>query len=99
MLVHQLLTYGSVALLLFLLSPKPILKFAATRTLVSLALQHPTSVATCNVDLENLITDTNHGVATFAITSLLKVSFSQITPACTDCQQTGNEASVDRLVK
>ncbi|KAJ7805178.1 coatomer subunit gamma [Mycena olivaceomarginata] len=54
------------------------------RTLASLALSHPTSVAACNVDLENLITDSNRSVATYAITTLLK---------------TGNEASVDRLIK
>ncbi|KAI6048037.1 coatomer subunit gamma [Pisolithus marmoratus] len=69
---------------LFLSSPKPVLKFAATRTLAALALTHPSSVATCNVDLENLIADSNRSVATYAITTLLK---------------TGNEASVDRLMK
>jgi len=57
----------------FLSSSKPVLKFAATRTLAALALLHPKSVATCNVDLENLITDTNRSVATYAITTLLKV--------------------------
>ncbi|KAF8433518.1 adaptin N terminal region-domain-containing protein [Boletus edulis BED1] len=69
---------------LFLSSPKPVLKFAATRTLAALALTHPASVAACNVDLENLIADPNRSVATYAITTLLK---------------TGNEASVDRLMK
>lgn len=69
---------------LFLSSSKPVLKFAATRTLAALALNHPQSVATCNVDLENLISDQNRSVATYAITTLLK---------------TGNEASVDRLIK
>lgn len=64
----------SLVLQLFLSSPKPTLKFAATRTLASLALIHPTSVATCNVDLENLISDPNRSVATYAITTLLKVS-------------------------
>ncbi|KAF8624211.1 hypothetical protein AX15_005977 [Amanita polypyramis BW_CC] len=68
----------------FLSSPKPVLKFAATRTLAALALSHPASVAACNVDLENLIADPNRSVATYAITTLLK---------------TGNEASVDRLIK
>ncbi|OBZ79670.1 putative coatomer subunit gamma [Grifola frondosa] len=47
-------------------------KFAATRTLASLALSHPASVATCNIDLENLISDQNRSVATYAITTLLK---------------------------
>ncbi|KAJ7508610.1 coatomer subunit gamma [Mycena galericulata] len=78
------LTKSIAVLQLFLSSPKPVLKFAATRTLASLALSHPTSVAACNVDLENLITDSNRSVATYAITTLLK---------------TGNEASVDRLIK
>ncbi|KII93952.1 hypothetical protein PLICRDRAFT_153163 [Plicaturopsis crispa FD-325 SS-3] len=78
------LTKSLSVLQLFLASPKSTLKFAATRTLAALALVHPASVATCNVDLENLISDTNRSVATYAITTLLK---------------TGNEASVDRLMK
>ncbi|KAH7927242.1 coatomer subunit gamma [Leucogyrophana mollusca] len=78
------LTKPIAVLQLFLSSPKPVLKFAATRTLASLALSHPASVATCNVDMENLIADPNRSVATYAITTLLK---------------TGNEASVDRLMK
>ncbi|KAG5645353.1 hypothetical protein DXG03_006415 [Asterophora parasitica] len=78
------LTKAISVLQLFLSSPKPVLKFAATRTLATLALSHPTSVATCNVDLESLIADPNRSVATYAITTLLK---------------TGNEASVDRLIK
>ncbi|KAF9225339.1 Coatomer, gamma subunit [Gyrodon lividus] len=78
------LTKPIAVLQLFLSSPKPVLKFAATRTLASLALTYPASVAACNVDLESLITDPNRSVATYAITTLLK---------------TGNEASVDRLMK
>ncbi|KAI4528718.1 Coatomer, gamma subunit [Schizophyllum commune Loenen D] len=78
------LTRSISVLQLFLSSPKPVLKFAATRTLAALALTHPASVATCNVDLEGLIADSNRSVATYAITTLLK---------------TGNEASVDRLIK
>lgn len=65
-----------LVLQLFLSSPKPVLKFAATRTLAALALSHPTSVATCNVDLESLIADPNRSVATYAITTLLKVSLN-----------------------
>ena len=65
----------SLALVLqvFLTTPKPVLKFAATRTLATLALTHPSSVATCNMDLETLIADPNRSVATYAITTLLKV--------------------------
>lgn len=77
--------YRPVAVLqLFLSSPKPVLKFAAIKTLNKLAMVQPAAVAGCNVDIENLITDTNRSIATYAITTLLK---------------TGNEASVDRLMK
>ncbi|CAG8661732.1 20790_t:CDS:10, partial [Racocetra persica] len=69
---------------LFLSSPRFTLRFAAIRTLNKLAMTHPTAVQPCNLDMENLITDQNRSVATFAITTLLK---------------TGNEASVDRLMK
>ena len=61
---------------LFLSSPKSTLRFAATRTLAALAVAHPASVATCNVDLENLISDSNRSVATYAITALLKVNWN-----------------------
>lgn len=47
-------------------------------------MDHPGTVTACNVDLENLISDSNRSVATLAITTLLK---------------TGSEASVDRLMK
>jgi coatomer protein complex subunit gamma len=69
---------------LFLSSPKPVLKFAAIKTLNKLAQTHPQAVTACNLDMENLITDSNRSIATYAITTLLK---------------TGNEASVDRLMK
>ena len=78
------LTRPIAVLQLFLSSSKSTLKFAAIRTLAKLAQTHPAAVQTCNVDMENLITDTNRSVATYAITTLLK---------------TGNEASVDRLMK
>jgi len=48
------------------------------------AINHPQAVTGCNVDLENLINDSNRSIATLAITTLLK---------------TGAEASVDRLMK
>jgi len=65
-------------------SPKPVLRFAAVRTLNKVAMTHPAAVTACNMDLENLITDSNRSIATLAITTLLK---------------TGGEASVDRLMK
>lgn len=69
---------------LFLSSPKPTLRFAAVRTLNKVAMRVPAAVTACNLDLENLITDVNRSIATLAITTLLK---------------TGNESSVDRLMK
>merc|ERR1719305_125775 len=69
---------------LFCSSPKPTLRFAAVRTLNKVAMTHPAAVTACNLDLENLITDSNRSIATLAITTLLK---------------TGAESSVDRLMK
>jgi coatomer protein complex subunit gamma len=65
--------HALAVLQLFLSSPKPILKFAAIKTLNKLAMTQPGAVAGCNMDIENLITDANRSVATYAITTLLKV--------------------------
>ncbi|KAF9941845.1 coatomer subunit gamma [Modicella reniformis] len=72
------------ALQSFLTSGKPSIKFAAIRALNKLAMTQPAAVAPCNIDMENMITDQNRSISTFAITTLLK---------------TGNEASVERLMK
>uniref|UniRef100_A0A668AXG4 Coatomer subunit gamma n=1 Tax=Myripristis murdjan TaxID=586833 RepID=A0A668AXG4_9TELE len=69
---------------LFCSSPKAALRYAAVRTLNKVAMKHPSAVTACNLDLENLITDSNRSIATLAITTLLK---------------TGSESSVDRLMK
>ena len=69
---------------MFLSSPRTVLKFAAVRTLAELAQVRPAAIQSCNVDMESLITDSNRSVATYAIATLLK---------------TGNESSVDRLIK
>lgn len=69
---------------LFLSSPRAITKFAAIRILHSFASFKPHVVNQCNQDIESLISNSNRSIATFAITTLLK---------------TGNEASVDRLMK
>ncbi|GAB0135060.1 hypothetical protein EsDP_00003412 [Epichloe bromicola] len=69
---------------LFLTSPRAVTKFAALRILHNFASFKPTVVSACNPDIELLISNTNRSIATFAITTLLK---------------TGNEASVDRLMK
>ena len=64
---------------LFLASPRPVLRFAAVRTLNKVSISHPNAVKTCVLDMENLITDSNRSVATLAITTLLKVWH---TPPC-----------------
>jgi coatomer protein complex subunit gamma len=69
---------------LFLTSPRAVTKFTALRILHSFASFRPDAVAMCNPDIELLISNPNRSIATFAITTLLK---------------TGNEASVDRLMK
>ncbi|CAM9268477.1 unnamed protein product [Ectocarpus fasciculatus] len=69
---------------LLLSSPKPALRFTAMRVLSEVAGRHPISVSKCNDDMENLVGDNNRSIATLAITTLLK---------------TGNESSIDRLMK
>ena len=68
----------------FLASPRAITKFAAIRILHSVASFKPQAVQSCNPDIETLISNSNRSIATFAMTTLLK---------------TGNETSVDRLMK
>ncbi|KAG0595341.1 hypothetical protein M758_UG158900 [Ceratodon purpureus] len=78
------LTPAITVLQLFLSSSKPVLRFAAVRTLNKVAMTQPLAVTSCNIDMESLISDQNRSIATLAITTLLK---------------TGNEGSVDRLMK
>lgn len=63
-----------VVLQMFLTSAKPTIRFSAVKTLNRIAMIHPDAVTSCNVDLENLISDSNRSIATLAITTLLKVS-------------------------
>ena len=69
---------------LFLKYPKPTYKYCAMKTLNEVASKHPLIIAKCNEDIEALISDSNRPIATLAITALLK---------------TGDESSVDRLLK
>ncbi|MCJ1378714.1 coatomer subunit gamma [Xylographa soralifera] len=78
------MTQAIHTLQLFLTSPRAVTKFAAVRILHSVASSKPQAVQPCNPDIETLISNTNRSIATFAITTLLK---------------TGNEGSVDRLMK
>mmetsp|Transcript_677 Transcript_677/g.1437 ORF Transcript_677/g.1437 Transcript_677/m.1437 type:complete len:984 (-) Transcript_677:33-2984(-) len=59
-------------------------RFAAVRTLAEVANWHPRSAARCNEGLEGILDDENSHLATLAVTTLLK---------------TGNEESIDRLVR
>ena len=78
------LTPAISVLQLFLSSSKPTVRFAAVKTLNKVAMSHPSLVANCNIEMESLIADSNRSIATLAITTLLK---------------TGNEGSIDRLMK
>ena len=69
---------------LFLSSGRPVLRFAAIRSLSKIAMKHPDAVTRCNDDMEAMINDSNRSIATLAITTLLK---------------TGREDSVERLLK
>ncbi|KFK41271.1 hypothetical protein AALP_AA2G108400 [Arabis alpina] len=53
------LTPAITVLQLFLSSPKPVLRFAAVRTLNKVAMTHPMAVTNCNIDMESLISDQN----------------------------------------
>ena len=78
------ITQAIHTLQLFLTSPRAVTKFAAIRILHNVASFKPQAVHSCNPDIETLISNSNRSIATFAITTLLK---------------TGNESSVDRLMK
>ena len=78
------MTQAIHALQMFLTSPRAVTKFAAVRILHNIASFKASAVLPCNPDIESLISNTNRSIATFAITTLLK---------------TGNEGSVDRLMK
>lgn len=69
---------------LFLSSARPVVRFAAVRILNAVSVNHPTAVTNCNIELEQLMLDTNRSIAVYAITTLLK---------------TGSESSVERLLK
>merc|ERR1719389_1017683 len=78
------MSHAITVLQIFLTSPKPVIRFAAIRTLNQLAQTRPQIVARCNCDIEPLLTDQNRNTATLALTTLLK---------------TGHESNVERLIK
>jgi coatomer protein complex subunit gamma len=68
----------------FLSSSKATLRFAAIRTLNRVAIDHAAALGTWKLNLDELVSDSNRSVATFAITALLKI---------------GTESTVDSLIK
>merc|ERR1719387_2313682 len=78
------MSHAITILQIFLTSPKPVIRFAAIRTLNQLAQHRPQIAARCNCDMEPLLTDQNRNTATLALTTLLK---------------TGHESNVERLIK
>jgi coatomer protein complex subunit gamma len=75
---------ASSALQMLLIATKPVVRYAAARTLCQIAMICPAAVAPLNRDIENLIADPNRAVATAAVMTLLR---------------TGTEMSVDRLLQ
>lgn len=67
----------------YLESPRATSRFAAIRALNRFAGVRPEIISACNDEIEQLITDSNQSIATYAITALLK---------------TGSESSVDSLI-
>ncbi|KAL4835197.1 hypothetical protein H8958_017171 [Nasalis larvatus] len=68
----------------FCSSPKAALHYAAVPTLSKVAMKHLSAVTACNLDLENLVTDSNCSSAMLAMITLLK---------------RGSESSIDHLMK
>lgn len=54
-------------------SSKAPLRYAAVRTLNTVATNYPSAVLVCNLNLEQMISDYNRSISTLAITTLLKV--------------------------
>lgn len=69
---------------IFLSSPKHITRYCAVSTLCHMSTTYPLQVAECAVDLESMLIEDDKGLATFAVTALLKV---------------GSENNIDRVIK
>jgi coatomer protein complex subunit gamma len=61
-----------LVLQLFLNSHRSVLRFSAVRLLNRIATYHPSVVASCHMELESMIHDSNRSIGTLAITTLLK---------------------------
>lgn len=72
--------------------PRSATRFAAIRLINKISIKHPEKIIVVNLELENLINDSNRSISTLAITTLLK------TMSSTSSDQTGGGANVDRLI-
>ena len=70
------------ALQIFCSSQITVIRFAAVRTLNQISIHFPVAVSACNMDLENLIADSNRSIATLAITTLLKTGAESCIERC-----------------
>lgn len=75
-----------------LLVPRTSTRFAAIRLINKISIKHPEKIIVVNLELENLINDSNRSIQTLAITTLLKTM-----GVGTVELETGGE-SVDRLI-
>lgn len=72
--------------------PRTSTRFAAIRLINKISIKHPEKIMVVNLELENLINDTNRSVSTLAITTLLKTLGTGTVESAT-----GGE-NVDRLI-
>lgn len=72
--------------------PRTATRFAAIRLINKISIKHPEKIVVVNIELENLINDSNRSISTLAITTLLKTMGSGTVES-----STGGE-NVDRLI-
>lgn len=72
--------------------PRTATRFAAIRLINRISIKHPEKIMVVNLELENLINDSNRSISTLAITTLLKTMGSNTIES-----NTGGE-NVDRLI-
>jgi len=72
-----------LVLQLYLNSHRSVLRFSAVRLLNRIATHHPGVVASCHLELESMIHDSNRAIGTLAVTTLLK---------------SGGEFNIDRVL-
>lgn len=77
-----------------LLVPRTSTRFAAIRLINKISIKHPEKIIVVNMELENLINDSNRSIQTLAITTLLKT----MGVGTIDDASTGGGEAVDRLI-